>query len=371
MAKAFGIIAPPPGHIHIMGMQEHRPIGAFSFLGRFRMIDFQISNYSNSDIDRIAVFVRTNPRSLTEHLNTGAHYNINSKRGKLQILFSDRHKENDIYNTNIEGFFDNIDILQRIHQSYVVIAPPHMIYTQNYEELLDEHIASGADITVLYHHVGDARDNFAGCNVLEFDKDKRVSGIVRNPGTAKERNIHMETYVMKKEMFLDLIERARKISAMYSFRMIVNEMCSELNVRAVAHRGYFAAVTDLKSYFDANLDLLRMEQAEDLFREDWPIYTKTTDFGPTKYNEGASASNSLISNGCIIEGSVENSVIGRGCYIGKGARVKNCVVSAYTEIGDYVTVENQVIDKWVKITHANHIVGKREAPGYIRRADRL
>ncbi len=371
MAKAFGIISPPPGHIQIMGMQEHRPIGAFSFLGRFRMIDFQISNFSNSDIDRIAVFVRSNPRSLMEHLNTGAHYNINSKRGKLQVLFSDRHKENDIYNTNIEGFFDNIDILERIHQSYIVMAPPHMIYTQNYEALLDEHIASGADITMLYHRVNDAREKYAGCNVLEIDKEKRVLGVERNSGKAKDRNIFMETYVMKKDTFLDLIHRARKISAMYSFRMIVNEMCGEWNIRAIPHRGYFAAITDLKSYFDANLELLGMEAATDLFRDEWPIYTKTTDFCPTKYVKGAKVSNALVANGCIVEGTIKDSVIGRGCYIGKGAEVKNCVVSAYTEIGDGVKVENQVIDKWVKITHGNTIVASREAPGYIRRADRL
>lgn len=371
MAKAFGIVNSSGNHIKVEGMQSYRSIGAFSFLGRYRVIDFPISNMSNSGIDRIQVYVRKNPRSLTEHLGTGRHYNINSKRGKLQILFSGNNTENEIYNTDIAGYMENIEIIERMHQPYVVIAPNYMVYTQNFDTLLQTHIDSGADITLLYHSVDNAREAFLNCDVLNLNKQKGVLSIEKNRGSAKNRNIFMDTYVMKKELFIELIRKARKLSSMYTLPQIVNIECGELDVRGVSHRGYFATITDFKSYFDANLALIDLKEAKELFHEDWPIYTRTTDSCPTQYFESATVKNSVVSNGCLIEGTIENCVIGRGCRIKKGAVVKNSVILANSVIGEDVHVENQVVDKWAQIIHAKEVIGAPDHPGYIRRDDTL
>ena len=109
MPKAFGIVNFAGNHIRVEGLQPYRPVGAFSFLGRYRVIDFPISNMSNSGIDNIQVYIRRKPRSLIEHLGTGRHYNINSKRGKLHILFSENGMENDIYNNDIAAYMENIE----------------------------------------------------------------------------------------------------------------------------------------------------------------------------------------------------------------------------------------------------------------------
>ena len=130
MARAFGIVTSSGTHIKVEGMQDYRPIGAFSFLGRYRAIDFPISNMSNSGIDRIQVYVRRKPRSLAEHLGTGRHYNINSKRGKLQLLFSENNAENNIYNTDIAAFSENLEFIERMREPYVIIAPSYMYMQQ-------------------------------------------------------------------------------------------------------------------------------------------------------------------------------------------------------------------------------------------------
>ena len=148
MAKAFGIVTSSPQH-KVEGMQNYRSIGAFSFLGRFRVIDFPISNLSNSGINNIQVYITKKPRSLVAHIGTGRHYNINSKRGKIQIVVPDEELVNPIYNTNINSFFSNIEYIRKQSQEYVVIAPSCMIFTQNYDELLQQHAKSGADITLL------------------------------------------------------------------------------------------------------------------------------------------------------------------------------------------------------------------------------
>ncbi|MCR5294655.1 MAG: glucose-1-phosphate adenylyltransferase subunit GlgD [Lachnospiraceae bacterium] len=373
MAKALGIITTSGNRIHVEGLQAHRPVSSFSFVGRYRVIDFPVSNLSNSDIERIMVYVDAdqNPRSLAEHLGTGRHYNINSKRGKLQLVFCGAAAVNQIYKTDIAGFLENFDLIERAAQEYVVIAPSTMVYAQDYGKLLDSHIASGADVTLLYHRVSNAKEAFLNCDTLKLNRQRGVEAITRNLGNVKDKNIFAESYVMKKELFITLIKEAKKISSTYTLAEIVSDKCKELDVRAAAHEGYFAAITDLKSYYDANLDLTDLEVAKDLFRPSWPIYTKTTDACPTKVSEKGSIKNSLVSNGCQIDGTVENCVVGRSCTIKAGAVVKNCVVLAYTTIGKDVHVEGQVVDKWVTIKNTKEIVADPSKPGYINRDDTL
>ena len=124
MYKAFGIVSSSGRNIYVDGMQDYRPIGAFSFLGRYRVIDFPISNMTNSNIERIQVYINNKPRSVVEHLGTGRHYNINSKSGKLQLLFSEHNNDNDIYNTDISCYLDNSGLQQAETDLQEATEPP-------------------------------------------------------------------------------------------------------------------------------------------------------------------------------------------------------------------------------------------------------
>ena len=371
MAKAFGIVNTSGNHIWVEGMQDYRPIGAFSFLGRYRIVDFPISNMSNSGIDRIQLFAGNNPRSLIEHVGSGRHYNINSKRGKLQILFTGNYAKNDIYNTDIAAFWENLDSIQKMHEDYVVIAPNHMIYTMDYNVLLKHHIKSGADITLLYHTVTDATTNYLNCSFLTLNRQNGVSSVMTNRGSEANRDIFMDTYVMKKALFIELIQKAKALSSMYTLTQIVNIECEELDVRGYKHEGYFAAITNFKSYFDANLSLIKYENTKDLFNEEWPIYTRTNDSCPTHYYPTANVKQSVISNGCVIEGTVENSIVGRGCVIKKGTVIKNSIILPDAFIEEGIHVENHVVGKHSKLIHCTELVTDIETPGYVRRGDTL
>ncbi|MBS6397022.1 MAG: glucose-1-phosphate adenylyltransferase subunit GlgD [Clostridiales bacterium] len=371
MAKALGIISFSENHIWVDGLEKHRSIAAFTFLGRYRVIDFPISNMSNSDIGRIQVYVRRKPRSLVAHVGTGRHYNINSKSGSLDIIFTGSMEENDYYNTDIKAYAENLDHIERDKAKYVVIAPGYMVYTQDYSALLQAHEESGADVTLLYHAVDNAKDAYQNCHCLNLNKQKGVESMEKNSGTAKNRNIFMDTYVMKKEVFIDLVKEAQKLSSMYNLKNIVNEKCGELDIRGVAHKGYFAPIMDFKSYYDANMGLLDLKTARGLLNEEWPIYTRTNDSCPTQYFETAEVKSSFVSNGCKVEGTVENSIIGRGCVVKPGAVVRNCVVLTGAVIGADVHIENQVVDKFAKITRMKEIISDPERPGYIERDDIL
>ena len=371
MYKAFGIVNSSSRNIRVEGLEDYRPIGAFSFLGRYRMVDFPISNLSNSGIDRIQVYVKEKPRTLVSHIGTGRHYNINSKSGRLQVLFTDSDQRNNIYNTDIASYYENMECIEEMHHPYVVITPDYMVYTADFSKLIEQHIQSEADITLFYHAVDNAKDAYLNCNILNLNKQKGVLSIEPNHGNAKNRNIFMDTYIMKKELLIELIKKAKKISSMYTLAQIVNTCAGELDIRGVAHRGYFASITDFNSYYNANISLIDFKTADALFNPEWPIYTRTNDSCPTQYLEGADVKNSVISNGCLIEGTVENSVIGRGCQIKPGAVVKNSVVLAHTVVGENAHLENQVMDKWAKVIHGNEIIAEEGHPGYIRRDDVL
>ncbi len=371
MANAFGIVTSVGSHMNVEGMQDYRPVSAFSFLGRYRIVDFPVSNFSNSGIDRIQVFVSQNPRSLAEHLGTGQHYNINSKRGKLQLLFNQDSRVNEIYNTDVNAFLGNLDIIERMHQPYVILTPGYMVFKQDYRKLLEQHITSGADVTMLYHKVSDAKDAYSTCSILNLNRQKGVKAISRNSAAHDEGNIFMDTYVMKKDLFLSLLRAAQKKSSICTLTEILNDKLEELDVRGVQHKGYFAAITDFNAYFKANLELLDISKADELFSDDWPIYTQTTDSCPVHYFEGAKIVNSMVANGCLIEGTIENSVIGRGVEIKKGAVVKNSVILGHTIIGKDVRLENQVIDKWATITAGKELIAEPDRPGYVRRDDKI
>ena len=342
MYKAFGIVKSSGRNIYVDGMQDYRPIGAFSFLGRYRVIDFPISNMTNSDIDRIQVYINNKPRSVVEHVGTGRHYNINS-----------------------------MESLSRMNHPYVVIAPSYMVYSIDFDQFLHTHIESGADVTLLYHAVDNAKEAYLTCNVLGLNRQKGVESIEPNHGNKKNQYVYMDTCVMKTELFISLIKEAKNLSSMYTLADILNDKCETLDIRGVAHKGFFASITDFPSYYAANMALLNYKSAQELFHDNWPIYTRTNDSCPTQYFNTADVKNSVISNGCQIEGTVENSVIGRGCVIKKDAVVRNSVVLAEVTVGEGVHVENEVVDKWAKLVHKKEIVSPAEQPGYIRRNDTL
>ena len=369
MYKAFGIVNSSSKNIRVEGLEDYRPIGAFSFLGRYRVIDFPISNLSNSDIDRIQIYVQEKPRTLVSHIGTGRHYNINSKSGRLQILFSDTAKRNDIYNTDIAAYYENLECIEAMHHEYVVITPDYMVYSADFSTLIEQHIDSGADITLLYHSVDNAKEAYLNCNILNLNKQRGVLSIEPNHGNAKNRNIFMDTYIMKKDLLVDLIKKARATSSAFTLTDIINELHNDLDVRGISHRGFFASITDFQSYYDANMDLINIKTAQTLFDSELPIYTRTNDSCPTHYYGTAEIRNSVVSNGCQVEGTIENSILGRGCIIHKGAVIKNSVVLAGAEIGEGVHVENQVVDKLAKILHVKEVVSDPALPGYIKRGD--
>ncbi|MGI6607801.1 MAG: glucose-1-phosphate adenylyltransferase subunit GlgD [Erysipelotrichaceae bacterium] len=372
MRDILGIVNFESERARVEGLSNFRSIPALSFLGRYRIVDFVLSNMVNSGIDHIKVLIKDKPRSLIEHIGIGSHYNINSKSGSLQILYSDKNITNKLYFTDVNLLNQYSDYIRDSNQEYVVIAPSYMICKINYQDVVEQHIKSGAEVTAVYKQVSDGDKRFIGCE--EFDLiNNRVVLMKVSHGSRNVKNISLETYVMHKDFLLDLIEETASRSAAYSISAFLanDDNIKYINIQGYKYEGYLACINSLEEYYHTNLELINYEKAKELFDRNWPVNTKTNDSPPAHYTSKAEVKNCMVANGCVVQGKIENCILGRAVKVKKGAVVKNSVILPNVIIGEGAIVENAVIDKGARILVNNEIIGSDEQIAYVRRGDTI
>ena len=371
MINVLGIINYDDASVHVAGLENYRPIPSLSFLARYRLIDFALSNMTNSGIKRIQVYVKHKPRSIIEHLGSGRQYNINSKHGKLRILTGEETIQSEAYNHDITAFLQNMRFIEDANQEYVMIMPSHLIYTVDFKEVFKQHIDTKADVTVLYKTVNNAHESFMGVDTLKLDDKKQVLEIEKNRGKYKNRHISLAAYMMSRELFIHLIHLADNISSLYTLRDVLQEQVSMLKMIGFPVKGYVACINSLQEYFRVNMELTDYNLGKELFKDEWPIHTRTSDSCPTRYTPTAKANCSIVANGCYIEGTVINSVIGRGVVIKKGALVENSIVLEGSVIGEDVHLKNVVVDKSAVVSKVKELVSDETNILYVKRQDRV
>lgn len=371
MKNVLGIVTFDDVSVKVPGLEDYRPIPALSFLGRYRLIDFVVSNFSNSGIKNIQVYVKNKPRSVIEHLGTGRQYNINSKHGKLRILTGEGPIQSEIYNHDVTAFLQNMKHIENDPADMVVVAPSHMVYTVDFRDVMKAHLESKADVTVLYRAVDNANTAFIGADSLTLDASKHVVDIEPNRGKFKNRHISLSAYVMSKELFIALVHLADNLSSFYTLRDVIQEQIKELTMVGYPVSGYVACINSLQAYHQSNLELLDVKTAHSLFKPNLPVHTHTNDSCPARYTHGADVQQAYIANECTIEGSVHNSVLGRGVIVKKGAVIENSVILAGTVIGENVKVKYCVIDKDAQILKNKTLAGDETNLLYVKRNDRV
>ncbi len=366
--RALGIINFEGKNVKVRGMDNHRPLAAFSFLGRYRLIDIMISNMTNSGIEHIQVYMNGETRSLIEHLASAQQYNINSKTGRLQLL-TKNPLDLDIYNHDINAFLYNLEAIEESNAEYVVIAPSFIVYPLDFRKVWEFHQAQQADITIVYKNVSDAKEHYLLCDTLQVDEQQRVVRRTINDARNKNRDVSLEAYVMKKELFVSLIKQAPNISRVYWLKDIIADNLEHLKVLAYRYKKDCHFICSLADYYQVNMILKDYDTAKELFHKDWPIYTRTNDTAPAYYASSAVVKQSIVANGTVIRGTVENSIIGRQVKVETGAVVKDCVVLPGSYIGKDVHVSYAVIDKKARLENVKDLGGSANNILYIKRKD--
>lgn len=369
-ANALGIIFPNSYDSLVPELVAERLMASIPFAGRYRMVDFVLSSMVNAGIDNISVIVRKNYHSLMDHLGSGREWDLTRKNGGLNIVPPFAEKTVKVYNGRVEALASILDFLKDQKEKYVIMSEANLAANFDFKAMLNAHIESGADVTLAY-----AQEEIPEGLIKPFDvnkdlyytldiEDGRVREIQINPEEPGIQNLSLNIYIIERELLISQISAAFVRGYVYFERDILAPQLDKLNVRGYKFGGYIARISSIKSYFDENMKLLDEENLDALFGGNH-IYTKIRDDNPTRYIKGAKAKNIMAADGCIIEGEVENSVLFRGVRVGKGAKVKNCVLMQDTEIEPGVNVEYIISDKNVTITADKEIKGTDSFPVYV------
>ena len=370
-ANAMGIIFPNSYDSLVPELVSHRLMASIPFASRYRMIDFLLSSMVNSGIDNISIVLRQNYRSLMDHLGSGREWDLTRKNGGLNIIppFSERGIK--VYSGRVEALSNILPLLRSSKEKYVVLADANIAANIRFDEVIAEHQASGADVTVLYHRADlstrsgyTRKDTDDFYYILQLDEDNRVNEIHINAQDVGIQNHSMNIYVVEREFLITQVEDATVRGKIYFERDVLLPNLDKFLVKAYEFNGYVALINSIKSYFDENMALLKQENADALFSGN-SIYTKVRDDNPTRYTATAQAKNIMAADGCVIEGTVENCVLFRGVKIAKGAVVKNCILMQDTVIAENTTAEYLITDKNVTITANQKVKGTASYPMYI------
>ena len=369
-ANALGILFPNSYDSLEPELVAERLMASIPFAGRYRMVDFVLSSMVNAGIDNISVIVRKNYHSLMDHLGSGREWDLTRKNGGLNIVPPFAEKTVKVYNGRVEALASILDFLKDQKEKYVIMSEANLAANFDFKAMLNAHIESGADVTLAY-----AQEEIPEGLIKPFDVNKDLyytldieDGCVReiqiNPEEPGIQNLSLNIYIIERELLISQISAAFVRGYVYFERDILAPQLDKLNVRGYKFGGYIARISSIKSYFDENMKLLDEENLDALFGGNH-IYTKIRDDNPTRYIKGAKAKNIMAADGCIIEGEVENSVLFRGVRVGKGAKVKNCVLMQDTVIEPGVNVEYIISDKNVTITADKEIKGTDSFPVYV------
>ncbi len=359
MKECLGIINLDESEKRTTDLTRYRPLAALPIAGRYRVVDFILSNMTNSGIESIGIFAKNKSRSLMDHLSNGKPWDIYHKKDGLKVFnFGDTDP---VYN-DVDSFLDNLDYFQHCNKEYVLISSSYMVCNIDYKKVLKEHKESNNQITIVYKNVKNIEEKFLNCEVLNIDENNKVNSIGRNLSLKGSTNINMEMYIMKTDLFIDIIYECIKSGRYRKVKEYIADNVNTLSVGGYAFNGYLACINSIKSYFSANMDFLNEKVNKELFHSKSPIYTKPKDACPTQYTEDSEVVNSIIANGTYIEGVVKNSIIGRNVYIGKGSVIENCVIMQNTVIGQNVNMKQAVTDKGTIIKDEEEVKGLKDTP---------
>jgi len=351
-----------------------RTLASVPFGCRYRLIDFPLSNMVNSNISNINVITQYNYHSLMDHIGSGKDWDLARRSGGIKILHpyinSDASMRTNLSNTRLEALKSVGYSIAQMTSDYVVMADCNVICNIDFNDVLNDHIANGADVTIAVKRMNLDRA-MAKANTLVFSsKEGRITDLLPNPTNYEGyADVSLNIIVLNRKYLQEFV--LDSIAHGYSSitRDVFLKSLYARNFRIYRYEGYFACISSFDDYFTCNMQLIKNEELFNSFFgvEERPIFTKVRNSAPTYYSEDSKVENSLIADGCVIEGTVENSILFRGVKVGKGAVVKNSILFQDTIISEASSVAYTVCDKNVVIRNNVNISGHTTLPLYIDR----
>ena len=343
--RALGIILAGGNSNRMRELSNKRAIAAMPMAGSYRSIDFSLSNMTNSHIQRVAVFTQYNSRSLNEHLSSSKWWDFGRKQGGLFVFTPTiTHTNSYWYKGTADALYQNLNFLKESHEPYVVIASGDGIYKLDYNKVLEYHIEKGADITVVCKDLKDDPSELDRFGVIKTNADGRIREFEEKPLVAESTIASIGVYVVRRRQLIELLENCAKEERTDFVKDILIRHKGVKKIYAYMMDSYWSNISDVDAYYRTNMDFLKKDIRDYFFKQYPDIYSKVDDLPPAKYNRGACVKNSLISSGCIVNGSVENSVLFKEVFVGSNSVIKNSIVLNDVYIGDNVYIENCIVE---------------------------
>ncbi len=363
-------------HDHtISELTRVRTLASVPFGCRYRLIDFPLSNMVNSNISNINVIANYNYHSLMNHIGAGKDWDLARRSGGVKILppYVDsrvNNVTNTSYNTRLEALKGVGFSIAQLTSDYVVMTDCNVVCNIDFNDMINDHIASGADMTMAVKRMELSRAAAKEQTIVSSSKDGRITDLLLSPANFEGfADVSLNIIVMNRKYLQDVVLDATAHGYISLNRDVFLKNLPMKNFRIYRYDGYFACISSFEDYYTHNMQLIEnKEMFDSLFNiEERPIFTKVRNSAPAYYSESSKVHNSLIADGCIIEGTVENSILFRGVRVGKGAVVKNSILFQDTIVSDNASVSYTTCDKNVVIRNNVTLSGHSTLPLYIDR----
>ena len=349
-----------------------RSMASVPFGCRYRLIDFTLSNMVNSGINRIGLITHHNYQSLLDHIGTGKDWDLARRSGGIKLIppnitAFDSTSAGKSVTHRLEALLGAKDFIAHCTEDYFVLSDCDIICNIDLSEVIEAHAAANADITFVTKRVDAAGMHLAEqVSIVTADENGAVTDFTQAKPQEGLINLYTNIMVISREYLLNVLANAAAHSHRSFFADVIVPSLGTANFRAYEYDGWYAYIGSLEGYFASSMDMLTQEAREGLFAvKNRPILTKVRNSAPTKYKEGADVKNSFIADGCVIEGTVENSILFRGVKVGKGTVVKNSILMQDTFTGSDVTLNCVITDKDVTIRDGRHLSGHETMPFFV------
>lgn len=336
-------------------LSEKRAKPAVPFAGKYRIIDFVLSNCVNSDIYNVAVLTQYRPHSLNQHLGNGRPWDLDRTRGGLRLLQPYQGRsEGDWYRGTADAVYQNLGFLDATADTHLILGGDH-IYKMDYRPMLAFHQATEADVTVGVLHVSPEETHRFG--ILTTDTEQRIIDFKEKPKKTTSTLASMGIYVFNAETLQTILRGTNGARPMDFGKDVIPQMIETHRVYAYPFAGYWVDVGTVQSYWETNMDLLSDAAQLDLYNPDWTIHTRSEERPPVRLGAEAEMDRSMLSNGCLIDGHIERSVLSPGVVVESGAVVRDSIIFSDAVIKAGAVVDRVIMDKGA-VVGAGAVVGE-------------
>ena len=349
-------------------LSRHRTMASIPYGGRYRLIDFTLSNFVNAGITTVGVVTKYNYQSLLDHLGSGKDWDLARKDGGIVLLPPYIDENETVITTRLEALKGIIGFLDRCKQDYVVLSDCDGVARMDLQAVIAFHEQKGADITMVTHNQPVVRTHYY--MTVKSDKEDRVTEIRINPPAKGRADVFVNVMILRRNYLIDIVRNAIACGYTSFGRDILLKSVDTAKIYDYKFEGYYGGITSMTAYFKHNMELLDADVRRELFGAR-DIYTKVKDSAPSEYGKNAKVSNSLISDGCEIYGTVRNSILFRGVKVARGAVVENCILMQDNVIGENAKINCVLTDKNVVIRDRRVLSGCEALPYFVRKGTML